>query len=1289
MITPKRDWYFLTFVLNREVETYSKEQLKAILDRLDLDDEQVLFVSKADDVTKTGANLVIIGDENDNCSLEDTEALKKLVYEDVPHLHLHDEYSLRDGLGTIEQRVELMKENRWTYLTATNHGSLGCWVKQYITAKKKGLKPIFGIEAYVNEHRLYTKEQAAEFDDVMKKRYRKNNHVTMYARTKEGWDNLIKVHNDAHVRGFYYVPRTDPDFMISHGRGVIATTGDVVSGEIPRLLADESIPWEERLEKAKTRYEMYKNAFDGFYIELNVTDFKPLHEMNRLMVTFGEWVGAEYVLTCDSHYLRKADSVTHDILLMLRDKKTMADKAVAHAAGKLKELGFDLAVEEGRKYLSDMGLIEAVEEYNNKIKEISKDQDLGKEDDVWEFDAKDLYMKTFAEMKETWDKMKDDVLTEEIFWKAMQGTRKIARSVETFTLDTSLKIKKMSEEPDEELRRQCLVGLKRLKLDDKKEYQERLDYELDVIKQKGFSDYFLVFSKIVEFCEREKIARGVARGSAGGCLISYCLDITRIDPIIQGLLFERFMDPGRADSPDIDGDFDKDRREDVKQGMRDIFGKECVCAAGSYQMIKTKNVIKDIARVFCIPAAQVNELTKKLSGSYSDGGDDDEDETPLDKIPWNELVEREPLMKEFFARYPQLGQHCERLRGQIRNAGQHPAGVIVASVNLLDWMPIRLEDGEFVSCWTEGLSLRELQEMGFVKYDILGLRTVSILTGATNLINETTRIVTMEDGTRVRWHKNERCILNDGIESTVFRLHSGDTIVRVRRPDIKMLDGCWIVSYETSKTGNESLMTDLRRPWVVKSVTQEIPELTMIPLDDKASLTRINNLDVFGVFQFETPTAVKVIKTIGIDEFDDMNIATALGRPDPMSGKMHEIYGRRKHGEEAWSHVLALGDIFKKTKNLPIFQENSMIFAQRIGGFSPTEANALRKGLAKGKDSEENLKKLHALLADLKTRSQPAVERGDISQEILDEMVSQIEKFGGYGFNLSHSASYAMIGYHSLFLKTHYPAQFMCALFNFTDRNKEDKAGNSIIARYVRYCKQRGIKVLPPSVMESGIKFSLTVDGNIRWGLGDIKSVGVAADEIALKQPFVSLEDFLDKVEKRKVNKAKVLALIKAGALDCFGKRVDIAKEYATKMKVKEDEMERWVVDPKTDEVDLLGFCISEKVVPDVDPEWMTANCVLTLGEMAEMKKGLFFGRIKDAKKRKSRASGKEMMVASLHDDSHDAEFFVWEKDIAYCEEKLKKGALVVVPLKQFDDGGGWFYCGPKTHLLVIEEEKT
>jgi DNA polymerase III alpha subunit len=262
----------------------------------------------------------------------------------------------------------------------------------------------------------------------------------------------------------------------------------------------------------------------------------------------------------------------------------------------------------------------------------------------------------------------------------------------------------------------------------------------------------------------------------------------------------------------------------------------------------------------------------------------------------------------------------------------------------------------------------------------------------------------------------------------------------------------------------------------------------------------------------------------------------------------------------------------------------------------------------------------------------------------------------------------------------------MCALFNFTERNKEDRAGNSIISRYIRYCKQRGVKILPPSVKDSQIKFSLTADGNIRWGLGEIKSIGVAAEEIITKQPFESFNDFLGKIEKRKVNKTKVLALIRSGALDCFGKRADLAKEYAAKMKIKDDELSKWVIDPKADEVDLLGFCISEKVVPDVDPEWMTANSILNLGEMAEMKKGLFFGRVKDAKKRKSRASGKEMMVVSMHDDSHDAEFFIWEKDISNCEEKIQKGKLIVAPLKQFDDGGGWFYCGPKTHLLVIEE---
>jgi DNA polymerase III alpha subunit len=293
---------------------------------------------------------------------------------------------------------------------------------------------------------------------------------------------------------------------------------------------------------------------------------------------------------------------------------------------------------------------------------------------------------------------------------------------------------------------------------------------------------------------------------------------------------------------------------------------------------------------------------------------------------------------------------------------------------------------------------------------------------------------------------------------------------------------------------------------------------------------------------------------------------------------------------------------------------------------------------------------------------------------------------GGIVTSNSHGTGYALIGYQSLFLKTHYPAQFMCALFNFTDREKEDRAGNSILARYVRYCKLRRVRVLPPDVNESEPGFTLTASGDVRWGLTEIKGLGVSAAELLTKRPFATFEEMLSKVEKRKVNKAKVLALIRSGACDAFGKRADLLKRYAELLKLNETEAAALLTDVVKDEVELLGVCLSQHVVPELDPEWMKQYGVLTLDKLSSMQKGLFLARVKGVKKRKGKKSGKEMLVVALHDDAQDVEFFVWQKDIAACEEALVPGKLVTVPLKRFDDGDGLFYCGPKNLMLTIDE---
>jgi len=481
-------------------------------------------------------------------------------------------------------------------------------------------------------------------------------------------------------------------------------------------------------------------------------------------------------------------------------------------------------------------------------------------------------------------------------------------------------------------------------------------------------------------------------------------------------------------------------------------------------------------------------------------------------------------------------------------------------------------------------------------------------------------------------------------------------------------------------------------PSIVSSVSPETLDMETIPMDDQKCFKKLNDLDVFGIFQFETNVAKGVISEIGIDCFDDMYAATTLGRPDPLSGNLHVTYGRRKEGREHWESIPVVADIMDRSFNLPIYQETSMILARRLAGFSGAEANALRKGLAKGKDNEDTMKKLQKMLADFKKRSQKSVEEGKISQEQLDEIVATLEKFGGYGFNLSHAVSYAMVAYWSLYLKTYFPVQFMVALLNFTDLAKTDDKGGVVLKKYIQYARKLGVKITPPDVNTSEITFSLD-DKVIRWGLGMVKGLGPkAAAEVLAKRPYDDFDDLLNKVEKRQLNKTKVMALIKCGAFDNFGDREFLINYYLGS--VRKEKGYEFIPfgdeERQKAEEELLGMSVSFGVMPDdLDYDKLSDYGVLRLGELENTMEGVFLGKVGKIKKTNSKKSGKEMMIVEMCDDFDDMSFFVWERDIDFCEKTLITGHIMTVPLRKFEiDSDGCFYCGPQKDVLDLSEEE-
>jgi len=613
--------------------------------------------------------------------------------DDFVNLHHHDEYSIKDGLGSVKKQNALLKSQRRSFCCVTNHGSVGGWIKQYNECKKSGMKAIFGMEAYVSNYRGDDPEE--------KKKHRSANHLVLLATTMEGFENVIKIHNDAQMDGFYYSPRVNVEAIQKWGKGIVGTSA-CMAGEIASaLMADDKA-------KALEVYKAYSEALDKFYIEIQVIEFEMQREANRKLIEFAREVGAPLILACDSHYLEPEHSETHDLLLCIRQRKTIMEQH--------------------------------------------------EKDDVWSFDVKNLYYRNASQMRDVFENgfvdrdgnrcepFKDDVFTEEVFREAMGNTRKVAVEAAEIELDSTIKLPRLYPDGAEVLEKKAIDGLSTRGFDihpKSKEYAARLKYELGVIIKMGWADYFLVMDRIVSDTV-EKFGEwsiGYGRGSAAGSLVSYCLGLTDIDPVKYGLLFERFLDEGRPDPPDIDTDFDPGVREWVKKRIVEVFGKDNVCSIGTYQTYKTRAVILDVARALGEDVIEANSVTKRMDPLKS--FDDEEGEShKVDDMGFDELCEQYPELDEYFALHEDVKMHAEVLRNQVKNMGTHAGGVIISDMNLKGRIPVLYdkagdEDRKVISAWAEAGGNEELSSVGLVKFDLLGLNNLPVISDCVRLVEET------------------------------------------------------------------------------------------------------------------------------------------------------------------------------------------------------------------------------------------------------------------------------------------------------------------------------------------------------------------------------------------------------------------------------------------------------------------------------------------------------------------------------------------------------------------------
>ncbi len=566
------------------------------------------------------------------------------------------------------------------------------------------------------------------------------------------------------------------------------------------------------------------------------------------------------------------------------------------------------------------------------------------------------------------------------------------------------------------------------------EYQARLAFELGTIIQMGFPGYFMIVADFINWAKHNGVPVGPGRGSGAGSLVAYVLGITDLDPLPYDLLFERFLNPERVSMPDFDVDFCQDGRERVINYVKDKYGREAVSQIVTFGTLGSKSVIRDVGRVLDLPYNLCDQLSKMI---------------PIEgvkPVSLQKALETEPQFKERYDNEEdvrELVDLAQKLEDLTRNVGMHAGGVLIAPGKLTDFCPLYIAEGSDSA--VSQFDMKDVEKAGLVKFDFLGLRTLTILD--------------------------------------------------------------WAMRYVAQ------LCPDGRAPFSLETLT----------LNDRGSYELLKACNTTAVFQLESRGMKDLIRRLQPDCFEDVVALVALFRPGPLESGMVDDFINRKHGKAKVDYMHpTLEATLKPTYGVIVYQEQVMQIAQIMGGYSLGSADLLRRAMGK-KNAEEM------------AQHRDIFVNGAVAQNVDAKQATYIfdlmEKFAGYGFNKSHSAAYALVAYHTAYLKAHHAAAFMSATLS-ADMDDTDKVKN-----FYEDTVANKLEVLPPDINQSGYRFAPVNARQIRYGLGAVKGTGEAAINaiVAAREKdgaFKDLFDLCKRVDKRSVNRRALESLIRAGAFD-------------------------------------------------------------------------------------------------------------------------------------------------------------
>jgi DNA polymerase III subunit alpha len=723
---------------------------------------------------------------------------------------------------------------------------------------------------------------------------------------------------------------------------------------------------EGRADDAEGELDRLTSIFskDNVYVEMQNAHLDVQQRINPLLVQLAERRGLPVVATGDVHYLRHEDARAHEALLCIQSGDSL------------------------------------------------------KNPNHWKFDTDHFYFKTQQEMLADFPGHED----------ALRRTLEIAERCNV-EIELGRILLPHFPTPDgrdafDYLVEQCEKGLERRYDKVTTELRERLQFELKTIREMGFADYFLIVADFIGFAKRNGISVGPGRGSAAGSLVAYVLEITDVDPIAYGLLFERMLNPGRKSMPDIDIDFAVDGRERVINYVREKYGSDRVAQVITFGTMAARAAVRDAGRVLEIPYGVVDKIAKLIP----EGPGQTLDECLKPGAELKQAYDSDPVARE-------IVDLALPLEGLTRQDGIHAAAVVVGAEPLTNIIPLQQKGTEQeVVTQFDGTTIEAL---GLLKMDFLGLRNLDVIDKACHLAG--------------------------------------------------------------------------------------IADIGSLPLDDKQTYAMLARGESIGVFQFEGSGMREALRQVKPTVFEDLIALNALYRPGPMA--YIPMYANRKNGREPVTYPdERLKEITSSTYGICIYQEQYMEIAKKVAGFSPAEADDLRKAIGK---------KIHSLMASLKEKFLEGCASNGVTPAVSNQLWADMEQAQDYSFNKSHAACYALIAYRTAWLRANHPKEYMAALISSV-MNTKDR-----VPFYVNACHDMAIDVLPPDVNTSQIDFAV-VEGKIRFGLNAVKNVGESACRAIVRareegSPFSSIWDFTERVDPQVVNKRALESLVKCGALDSTG----------------------------------------------------------------------------------------------------------------------------------------------------------